>query len=144
MISWISFSKYINPLPSLLLFGCNICIVCEETNPVNVIKFVSFVTPSKLKFKNIYKMSKSDRSGAEYKQRAGQKENNPPLNTDSSVSTQGIISSKQSMLRWELWIYNCDLSLIEIWELFPNVVHWWVTDQLRNNLWKSFFSVSPM
>ena len=35
--------------------------MCEETNPVNVIKFVSFVTPSKLKFKNIYKMSKSDR-----------------------------------------------------------------------------------
>ena len=39
--------------------------MCEETNPVNVIKFVSFVTPSKLKFKNIYKMSKSDRRDGE-------------------------------------------------------------------------------
>ena len=76
--------------------------MCEETNPVNVIKFVSFVTPSKLKFKNIYKMSKSDRRDGERaeiqteSERAGQNENNPPLNSDSSVSTPGIISSKQS------------------------------------------------
>ena len=87
-----------NIFPFDSLFGCNICIVCEETNPVNVIKFVSFVTPSKMKFKNIYKMSKSDRRGAENKQREGQNENNPPLNTDSSVSTQGIISSELRML----------------------------------------------
>ena len=76
--------------------------MCEETNPVNVIKFVSFVTPSKMKFKNIYKMSKSDRRDGERaeiqteSERAGQNENNPPLNSDSSVSTPGIISSKQS------------------------------------------------
>ena len=42
------------------IIWCNICIVCEESKPVNVIKFVSFVTPSKMKFKNIYKMSKSN------------------------------------------------------------------------------------
>ena len=63
------FLKFIFPFNSLLC--SNICIVCEESNSVNVIKFVSFVTPSKMKFKNIYKMSKSDRGSPSTNMEAG-------------------------------------------------------------------------
>ena len=60
-------------------------------------------------------MSKSDRRDGERaeiqteSERAGQNENNPPLNSESSASTQGIISSKQS---WECWDENYEFIIM--------------------------------